>query len=671
VVTPVGSAASGVRSVAVQANGKIVVAGFAYDGTKNDFAVARYNANGTLDATFNHTGEVLTPFGSTPSAANGMALQADGKIVVVGEAGNDFAVARYNANGTLDATFNHTGEVLTAFAGSTAFANGVALQADGKIVVVGQAGTGFGIARYNANGTLDSSFDRTGLDPITFGSDPSDANAVVVQPDGKLVVAGTVSQGSENYFAAIRLKTNGALDGSFNHGVGGVAVPMGGDASATGVQLQADGKIDLAGTSNGQFAVLRLNGDGSLDTGFNHTGEATASFGGSFATASGVALAAHGKILVAGTADDDNTQTLDFALAQFNADGSLDTGFNGTGKVITALGSDAEAAGLAVQGDGKVVLAGSSDGAFALARYVPGPGTPAPTATITVLSSSVDASVFGQSVTFTADIIAAPGGAGGKLDGTVTFRDGASVLGTASVVDGKATWTTASLAVGGHDITASYSGNGGYAPSSSAPFSQVVVAAHTASAVTSSADPLVFGHAVTFTAHVYPVAPGAGMPTGVVTFFDGATVLGSRRLSHGSATLTVWRPLGAGPHPIRVIYYGCTDFSGSTSPVMMQSVKAVSNTSLTLGPGPGTSMLLTAVVTSASSGTPRPTGTVTFKDGKVVLGTVHLSASGEAVFQLKSPLAVGAHSFTAAYSGDGDFFASISLPVGIVVDPVG
>jgi uncharacterized delta-60 repeat protein len=671
VVTPVGSAAAGVHSVAVQGDGKIVVAGFAFDGTQNDFAVARYNANGTLDTTFNHTGEVLTHFGSTPSAAFGLALQGDGKIVVVGEAGTQFAVARYNANGTLDTTFNHTGEVLTSFAGSTAFANAVALQGDGKIVVVGEAGTGFGITRYNTNGTLDSSFYHNGVDLITFGSATADANAVALQGDGKLVVAGTVSLGTENYFAAIRLTPGGSLDGTFN-GSGGTALPMGADASATSLLLQADGKVLLAGSSNGQFALARLNANGSLDTSFGQNGETTAAFGGAFAWANDMAFAANGKILVAGTAVESNSQSLDFALAQFNLDGSLDSGFNGTGKVLTGLGADTEAATLAVQGDGKIVLAGSSDGQFALARYIPGPDTPAPTSTTTVLSSSDNSSVFGEAVTFTATIIRAPGGGGGTLGGTVTFRDGNTVLGTASVVGGQARWTTSALAVGAHDqITASYSGNSSFAASTSAPLVQSVVAAPTTTVLNSSANPAPFGQAVTFTAHVYPVAPGAGVPTGIVTFLDGATVLGNRPLSHGVATLTVWRPLSAGPHQIRAIYYGSTDFTGSTSAMLAESVKAASNTALSLGPGSGSGMALTAIVTSSSAGTPRPTGTVTFKDGSVVLGAMSLPASGQAVFQLPKPLAPGAHSFTAYYSGDGDFLASLSLPVGIVVDPVG
>src|SRR5262249_54456915 len=139
VLVPAGKGSAELHAVAVQADGKVVAAGVASDGTHKDFAVARFNANGTLDTSFHKTGIVLTASGSGDSAASGIAVQANGKIVVVGDDGSNFAVARYNADGSLDTTFHHTGTLTTAFAGGVAFANDVALQPDGKIVVVGQA----------------------------------------------------------------------------------------------------------------------------------------------------------------------------------------------------------------------------------------------------------------------------------------------------------------------------------------------------------------------------------------------------------------------------------------------------------------------------------------------------------------------------------------------------
>ena len=186
------------HSVVVQTNGKLVVAGYTtnLDDT-TDFALARYNSNGPLDSTFGTGGKVKTNFGDF-DYVGAMALQSDGKIVAAGMTrvnfSPDFAVARYNSNGTLDTSFGIGGKVITDFGGpSQAF--GVGVQADGKVVVAGYAhlaeGWDVALTRYNANGTLDTTFGTGGKKMTPIGA-PSVAQAsgLGIQKDGKIVIAG-------------------------------------------------------------------------------------------------------------------------------------------------------------------------------------------------------------------------------------------------------------------------------------------------------------------------------------------------------------------------------------------------------------------------------------------------------------------------------------------------
>ena len=180
------------------------------DTFNNDFALARYNANGRLDASFGTGGEVTTSFGPDTSAtAVGVAIQADGKIVVAGTVQDfdtnfidEFGLARYNANGSLDATFGTGGEVTTSFGpDASAFAAGLAIQPDGKIVVAGTVQdfstdfiSEFGLARYNTDGSLDAGFGSGGLVTTNFGPDTSaSAAGVAIGRDGEIIVAGTIT----------------------------------------------------------------------------------------------------------------------------------------------------------------------------------------------------------------------------------------------------------------------------------------------------------------------------------------------------------------------------------------------------------------------------------------------------------------------------------------------
>src|SRR6266566_313079 len=177
-------------AVALQSDGKIVAAGnsSAVGVFSVNFALARYNTNGSLDSTFGTGGTVLTSFGGNLSAAFDVAVQPDDKIVAVGVAGSDFGIARYSANGTLDPTFGSGGLVTTDFGGSDQ-ANGIALQPDGKIVVVGPLQGKIGVARYNTDGSLDSTFGSGGK-VMTDASPSFDGAFDVAVWSGKIVVGG-------------------------------------------------------------------------------------------------------------------------------------------------------------------------------------------------------------------------------------------------------------------------------------------------------------------------------------------------------------------------------------------------------------------------------------------------------------------------------------------------
>jgi uncharacterized delta-60 repeat protein len=385
VTTAVESFDDTARSVAIQSDGKIVVAGTSYIwGNAYDFALTRYNSDGSLDTTFDGDGKVTTNLGSSHDEANSLAIQSDGKIVVAGYsyAGSlaDFALARYNSNGSLDTTFDGDGKVTTDFgAGDSAYS--VAIQSDGKIVVGGTSysynGSGnFALTRYNSNGSLDTTFDGDGKVTTDLGSSHDEAYSLAIQSDGKIVVAGSSYNGSNWDFALARYNSDGSIDTTFD-GDGKVTTAVGSfDDTARSLAIQSDGKIVVAGSShngsNWDFALVLYNSNGSLDTTFDFDGKVTTAVGSSFDYAYSVAIQSDGKIVVAGRIL--NGSNWDFALTRYNSDGSLDTTFDGDGKVTTDVGSsDDEANSLAIQSDGKIVVAGCSNNGiywdFALTRY--------------------------------------------------------------------------------------------------------------------------------------------------------------------------------------------------------------------------------------------------------------------------------------------------------------
>ncbi len=265
VTTDLGSYYDSGKSMVLQPDGKIVMA----DDTgypNYDIAVLRYNSNGSLDTTFSGDGKLTTDLGGEDSGKS-MVLQPDGKIVVAGGI-FDFAVARLNSNGSLDTTFSDDGIVTTDLGDEFEWSSDLALQPDGKIVLAGNSGDASGyhpaniaMVRYNSNGSLDTTFSGDGKLTTDLGSLYDFANSVVVQPDGKIVVAGD----SDSNFALVRYNSNGSLDTTLSSN-GQLITDLGSYEHGNSIALQPDGKIVVGGSSGNDFAVVRYLNDTASGT---------------------------------------------------------------------------------------------------------------------------------------------------------------------------------------------------------------------------------------------------------------------------------------------------------------------------------------------------------------------------------------------------------------------
>jgi uncharacterized delta-60 repeat protein len=378
------------EAVAVQTDGKVVAVG--KDGS--DFVVVRYNANGTLDSSFGTGGVKTIDFNGSDDQPFDVAVQADGKILVVGTTfagadGDDFAAARLNPNGSLDTSFSTDGKVNIDFGGGgnrDDAARGVAVAANGDIFLAGNAtnaagNNSFGVAKLKADGSLATAFGNNGKQFLgVFGGGDETAQAVAIQSDGKIVVAGTTDLNGNDFAVARMNPTTGQLDTTFN-ATGAKTVNFGTatDDQAFDVAIQADGKIVLVGqTESGidpEAAAVRLNADGSLDSSFDFNGLQTIDFGSPGDVARRVLIQAD-KIIVVGNSDGD------LVVAQMNqSDGFLDTTFGTGGLAALGVGSH-QGNGGALAPDGKIVVAGrsnsSSDGVVA---RLTGNGTAGNTAT--------------------------------------------------------------------------------------------------------------------------------------------------------------------------------------------------------------------------------------------------------------------------------------------------
>jgi uncharacterized delta-60 repeat protein len=338
-------------SLAVQANGRIVLAG----NSDRSIALARVTGTGQLDTTFHQDGRLTRDIYSTSNTAYSVAVQTDGKIVVAGTAweytfnstNHDFFVMRLNASGSPDPAFDSDGLVTTNF-GRRDEAHNVLMQDDGRIVVTGYADVGFrsylAVARYETDGSLDAGFAAGGklLKSINgYSNNQVAGEASVLQPDGSLLV--TAASG------LYRFKSDGSPDATF--GNAGIVSSR----TEKSLLLQPDGKIVTTGSFQNLFAVSRLNSNGQLDTGFSGDGYALTNFGPGIDQARGAVLQTDGKIIVAGHS------LRGFAVARYTPNGSPDLTFSGDGRQVIDFGPsviDAGATDVAMQSDGRIVVAG-------------------------------------------------------------------------------------------------------------------------------------------------------------------------------------------------------------------------------------------------------------------------------------------------------------------------
>jgi uncharacterized delta-60 repeat protein len=374
VVTPLGFNSVEFADLAIQPDGKIVVVGYVFNGTKHQVAVVRYHPNGSLDLTFDGDGKVFTDIRQRNDYAAAVAIQPDGKIVVGGNSANDFwfdfALVRYKPDGSLDLTFGQNGKVTTQVGFFYSTIRSLAIQGDGKIVA---AGDGFGderdlaVARYNQDGTLDTTFGGDGivLTPINPKAD-EEGISVALQNDGKILVGGAAVASIssrllvESTFVVARLDRRGQLDPGFgNHGI--VTMSFGGGYQTAGViALQTDNRIVVGGAfgslSGTNGLMVRLDQSGDPDPSFDLDGIRPFTDG----TTGGQAIQPDGRIVVGrrfGVFP--NTQ---LGVTRINANGDVDLSFGTAGNFVGHGQSPV------LQTDGKIVLAESETGAFKLVR---------------------------------------------------------------------------------------------------------------------------------------------------------------------------------------------------------------------------------------------------------------------------------------------------------------
>ena len=409
VVTDFGDPRDHATGLVIDGSGRPIVAGAALVSGVSSVALARYTTAGALDATFGTNGRVVTAIGTAGAAATDVTIDHHGKIVIIGLSlvghpdgdaiyySPDFAVARYNEDGSLDTTFG-TGGIVTKDMGLNARAMRVAIDANNKIVLAGYSSTTkwtMTVLRYNEDGTLDSSFANGGVAQTVVGPGSGGQGfALAIDSSKRIVVAGVEFTGVDTNFALVRYDENGTLDSSFGSG-GVVIADVAVGEAANAVAIDGSGRIVAAGSGSSaadaspDFVVARFASDGSLDTTFNGTGFVLTDFGGND-SAVAVRTGANGKILAGGWTLSGGG---DFALARYLADGSLDATFGSAGTVTTDFaGAYDRAVALAVEANGAAFVAGESSvqsgdnwyDRFALARYK---GAPLPPADVFVTES--------------------------------------------------------------------------------------------------------------------------------------------------------------------------------------------------------------------------------------------------------------------------------------------
>lgn len=389
VLTNLNTSNDSANAVISQPDGKVIVGGFtAYPRL---FALIRYKNDGTLDPAFGDGGVVITDLGGSNDTINAVALLADGKILAAGRGGSggDFALARYNSDGTLDPSFGTGGFTLTNLGGPNDYAATLLVQANGRIVLGGKGGstTNAYLVRYTSAGALDTGFGTGGISAYDYGggSTSDDIKQIVQQADGKIVAVAAAYDATTKYnFAIARYNSDGTLDPSF--GTNGITAVdfLGSNDYAYGVTLQGDSKIVATGSvykptapTDTLVGLARFNSDGTLDSTFGSGGKVAVQInGGKSTTTRQIIDQADGGLLVAGYSQNIASNNYDYFLARFLADGSPDASFGSGGTTLTDFGYNGAdtASGVAYSAaDGMVILTGAARGPadtdFGTARY--------------------------------------------------------------------------------------------------------------------------------------------------------------------------------------------------------------------------------------------------------------------------------------------------------------
>ena len=401
------------NSVAVLPDGRVLVAGSAMVAGNSDFLLMRYNADGSLDTTFGGgDGIVTTNIAGGNDYGNSIKVLASGKILVAGHAmvagNNDFALVQYNADGSLDTAFGGGDGIVTVDIGSgtSDTISEIAIQSDGKIVVVGST-----VARFNADGTLDSSFG--GGDGLVDSMPMVSASSVAIQLDGKIVVGGNAVIGGWRDSTILRYNTDGTLDTTFSGDGIGTNSSAAHDDWIESLVIQPDGKIVAVGAgwfhSEYSIIVSRWNTDGTSDATFGSSGFATFSPTVWWERAHSVALQADGRIVVAGSGQP--AGPYDFLVLRLDVNGTLDSTFGGgNGFVLGPTGTgDDIAKDVVIQADGKIVVAGygtnGSNNDVAVVRFNADGTLDTPTGPTQLLGGTVNFTEGGAAVVLDSDVV--------------------------------------------------------------------------------------------------------------------------------------------------------------------------------------------------------------------------------------------------------------------------
>lgn len=374
------------KSMALQHDGKIVVVGYGKESLVSfkGLSVARYLQNGEMDYDFGNLGVIHRVTKDLEGEANSVAIQKDDKIVVAGYSispatnNEEITLVRFTENGYIDKSFGNKGLIVTEISSEKDVGESVVIQNDGKIVVVGTTDhkptTDIVLIRYNENGSIDYSFGIGGIVITDINSGFDIGKSITVQSDGKLIVSGFTHVGNKFFMTLLRYDSYGDLDPTFgNSGI--VITDINGRRGKMDLALQNDGKIILVGPSEVEnshhFTILRFNNNGSLDKSFGNNG-VTKTIIGDHSEAESVALDSDGNIVVAGTTELGNEQ---FVVAMYNQNGMLVPDFGSDGIVKTSFikNSVDRAHSVAIDNDGNIIVAGETKNdytTFGLVRII-------------------------------------------------------------------------------------------------------------------------------------------------------------------------------------------------------------------------------------------------------------------------------------------------------------